>query len=43
VLGTIGEVTDRAVTLETDDGSVLTLFDDIGRARLVIEGFGAAT
>ncbi|MEX0875622.1 MAG: hypothetical protein WD646_14405 [Actinomycetota bacterium] len=43
VLGTIGEVTDRAVTLETADGSVLTLFDDIGRARLVIEGFGAAT
>jgi hypothetical protein len=41
-VGTIGEVTERSVSMETDDGSVRTLLDDIGRAQLVIEGFGAA-
>jgi len=43
VFGTITGASDKSVELETDDGPTRVLLDDIARARLVIEGFGAAS
>ena len=43
VFGTITGASGKSVELDTDKSSTRVLLDDIARARLVIDGFGAAT